>query len=73
LPTDSFVQHPVRADRAHEAGADAYLRKSLADRVLIDTLQRLLAERKGAMYRAYVVLDGFHGWRCVDGLVGYTA
>lgn len=36
------------ADRAHEAGADAYLRKPLADRALIDTVQRLLAERKGA-------------------------
>jgi len=36
------------AHRANEAGADAYLRKPLADRVLVDTVQRLLAERKGA-------------------------
>ena len=36
------------AHRAHEAGADAYLRKPLADRLLVDTVQQLLAERKGA-------------------------
>lgn len=36
------------AKRAREAGADAFLRKPLADRALIDTVQRLLAERQGA-------------------------
>jgi two-component system response regulator MprA len=35
------------AGRAREAGADAFLRKPLADRVLIDTVERLLgAQRK---------------------------
>jgi CheY-like chemotaxis protein len=36
------------AKRAREAGADAFLRKPLADHALIDTVQRLLAERQGA-------------------------
>jgi two-component system response regulator MprA len=35
------------AARAREAGADAFLRKPLADRLLIDTVERLLeAQRK---------------------------
>jgi CheY-like chemotaxis protein len=36
------------AKRARDAGADAFLRKPLADHALIDTVQRLLAERQGA-------------------------
>src|ERR1051325_7771930 len=36
------------ARRARGAGADAFLRKPLADHALIDTVQRLLAERQGA-------------------------
>jgi len=36
------------AKRAREAGADAFLRKPLADHALIDTVQRLLTERQGA-------------------------
>jgi CheY-like chemotaxis protein len=38
------------AKRAREAGADAFLRKPLADHALIDTVQRLLAERQGARH-----------------------
>jgi CheY-like chemotaxis protein len=34
------------AARAREAGADAFLLKPLSDRILIDTVQRLLAVRR---------------------------
>jgi CheY-like chemotaxis protein len=34
------------AGRASEAGADAFLRKPLADRVLIDTVEHLLAAQR---------------------------
>jgi len=34
------------AIRASEAGADAFLQKPLADRALVDTVNKLLAERK---------------------------
>lgn len=34
------------AVRASEAGADAFLQKPLADRALVDTVNKLLAERK---------------------------
>ena len=36
------------AKRARDAGADAFLRKPLADHALVDTVQRLLADRQGA-------------------------
>lgn len=36
------------AVRASEAGADAFLRKPLADRVLIDTVEQLLAAQRKA-------------------------
>jgi len=34
------------AGRASEAGADAFLRKPLADRVLVDTVEQLLAVQR---------------------------
>lgn len=35
----------LASDRAREAGADAFLRKPLAERHLVDTVRALLAER----------------------------
>lgn len=39
------------AGRAREAGADAFLLKPLAEHALIDTVERLLAERTARMKR----------------------
>jgi len=39
------------ADRAREAGADAFLLKPLAEHTLVDTVQRLLAARSARIQR----------------------
>ena len=36
--------------RAHEAGADAFLLKPLSDRILVETVQRLLALRRSTAH-----------------------
>lgn len=39
------------AERAREAGADAFLRKPLAEHALVDTVRRLLIARSGRLTR----------------------